>query len=130
MNDQLTTLTKSELKDLVKEVIAENGSPTTYPQFDWKWIVGLVLPIISAGVIGYFGLHSAIISLGGELRGEIKVIQQDIKHVQSDLTEVKAKIKELDSRLRVVEQKIVSVEGKIDLLDSRVARIEKKIESQ
>ena len=87
-------------------------------------------PVVVAGVIGYFGLHSAIISLGGELRGEIKVIQQDLKHLQSDLTEVKTKIKELDSRLRVVEQKIVSVEGKIDLLGSKVAHIEQKIESQ
>ena len=141
MEDQIT-LSKAELKTLVREVIAENGTPVTYPQFDWKWMLGLALPIIvpliAAGIVGYFGVKGEIIGLRGEIvgiygeikvvRGEIKVVQQDVKHLQSDLTEVKSEIKGLDSRLRVVEQRVISVEGKIDLLDSRVARLEKKAE--
>ena len=115
------------------------------PRFDWKWFLSLamplVVPFIAAGIIGYFGI-----------KADLKIIQRDMQHVQSDIAEIKvdfksdiaeikADLKETNKRIDAVEKGLQSIERKqieiigniqllnqkFDTIGKRIVNIEKKL---
>ena len=102
-NDSVLTHEMQQLRKTIEQI----------PRFDWKWFLGLViplvLPILAAGIIGYFGIQSAI-----------SVIQRDIQHLQTDVTAIASDLKETNQRLDEMDKRLQNFEIRLVKIEERL----------
>jgi hypothetical protein len=91
-------------------------------RLDWKWFLSvslpLIVPLFTAGVIGYFGLKT---NLG--------ILQSNMNHVQSDITEIKTGLKETNKRISAVETRMQAFEVRLVKVEGNVERINEKLDA-
>ena len=123
------TIPKEELIIGVREVLSEIQPVTEQPRFDWKWFVGLVLPIVVSilipGIIGYFKLQTDV----AVIRSEVMHIKSDVSSLKTDLKAglkaVNERIDAVDDQLKTVQINQATMQGKIDLLDETLKNLKK-----
>lgn len=80
------------------------------PHFDWKWFLGIVIPIIFFIVVASVTFH-----------GRLTAMQRDINHIQSDLTETNKRLDGTNKRIDVVDTRL---SNRMDSLETRVRGLE------
>lgn len=63
------------------------------------------IPLISVGL--------NIIILIVSIAGFLKILRNDLTHVQSDLTEIKTNQKETDKKLDLLSERVAKIEGRL-----------------
>ena len=80
------------------------------PRFDWKWFLGLTVPIVSAilaaAVIGYFGIRADLSSIRADLRimqSQFGEMQKSIVQIRQTLNEHTRAISNLQGDIKVIK---------------------------
>ncbi len=80
------------------------------PRFDWKWFLGLTVPIVSAilaaAVIGYFGIRAdlrVMQSQFGEMQKSIVQIRQTQNEHTRAISNLQGDIKTLEGDIKVIK---------------------------
>ena len=79
------------------------------PRFDWKWFLGLTVPIVSAilaaAVIGYFGI-----------RADLRVMQSQFGEMQKDIVQIRQTQNEHTRAISNLQGDIKTLEGDIKII--------------
>ncbi len=79
------------------------------PRFDWKWFLGLTVPIVSAilaaAVIGYFGI-----------RADLRIMQSQFGEMQKDIVQIRQTQNEHTRAISNLQGDIKTLEGDIKVI--------------
>ena len=86
------------------------------PRFDWKWFLGLTVPIVSAilaaAVIGYFGIRADLIGI----RADLRVMQSQFGEMQKDIVQIRQTLNEHTRAISNLQGDIKTLEGDIKVI--------------
>ena len=93
------------------------------PRFDWKWFLGLTVPIVSAilaaAVIGYFGIRADLSSIRADLssiRADLRVMQSQFGEMQKSIVQIRQTLNEHTRAISNLQGDIKTLEGDIKII--------------
>ena len=95
-----------------------NEAISQQPRFDWKWFIGVTVPIIftliAGFVIGYFGI-----------KADLRVFQNEVKHLSTDVAQIRETQKVHSKAIAGLETSSNNLQNEVRRLSADVAQIQK-----
>ena len=84
------------------------------PRFDWKWFISVslpvIVPILIAGVIGYFNIKT-----------DLGVVQSNIRNMETNIIEIKTVLRKVATDVTQLQINYEKLSGKIDFINQRLS---------